>query len=157
MRIARVALMTIALAGCGTLEERSPALYKTFERYHAATGAGSVVVRRAEFFTPAALKEIDIDSKSDVMELSIGSYLRKERSHYEKVADGRGCLTVNGYQQNGDPVSLFVEYKSVKGEWLMNFTNVHLPQPDRFKGFFEKPLCPDEAQEEIQREFDARK
>ncbi len=157
MRIAFLTLIMIAIAGCGTLEERPQALYKSFDRYHAAVGSGSVVARRAEFFTPAALKGIDISSKSDVVELSIGSYIGKERSHYEEIHEDRGCLTVNGYQGDGDPVSLFIEYKPVEGKWLMNYTNVHLPQRDRFKGFFEKALCPDEAQEDIMREFNQGK
>ena len=145
--------MIIAVVGCAMVREQPPTLYETFEGYRDAVASGTVVAWRKEFFTPAALKDIDINSKSDVIELSVASYMAKERSHYEKVEKMKGCLTVNGYQENGDPVSLFIEYKPVGDHWLMSYTNVHLPQKDGLKGFHEKALCPDEAQDKVMREF----
>jgi hypothetical protein len=152
-----ITLFVVATVGCSSIEEHPQFLHKEFNRYHASVVSGSVVTRRYEFFTPEALKGIDITSESDPMELSIGSYIKSERSHYEQTTPNRGCLTVNGYQDNGDPVSLFIEYKSINGTWLMNYTTVHLPQKNLFKGFFEKPLCPDEAQEELMGEFEKQR
>jgi hypothetical protein len=142
-------LAMMMISGCASLKERSPGIYAAFSRYHEAVVAGEVLSRRAEFFTSTALQDIDIGSESDAMELSVGAYIAVEQSHHEKSAPERGCLTINGYQANGSPVMLFIEYKQAGRNWLMNYTNVHLPPKEGFAGFVDKALCPDEFLEEI--------
>jgi len=142
-------LAMMIISGCASLKEQSPGIYAAFSRYHEAVVAGEVLTRRAEFFTSTALQEIDISSESDAMELLLGSYIAVEQSHHEKVSPERGCLTINGYQANGSPVMLFIEYKLAGRNWLMNFTNVYLPQKEGFTGFINKALCPDELMGEI--------
>jgi len=142
-------LAAMMVAGCASVKEQPLAIYAAFSLYLEAVVAGDVLNRRTEFFTSAALQDIDISSESDAMELSVGSYIAVEQSHHEKVSPERGCLTINGYQANGNPVMLFIEYKQAGRNWLMNYTNVYLPQKEGFTGFINKALCPDELMEEI--------
>lgn len=142
-------LAAMMVAGCASVKEQPLAIYAAFSQYQEVVVAGDLLNRRAEFFTSTALQEIDISSESDAMELSLGSYIAQEQSHHEKVLPERGCLTINGYQANGNPVMLFIEYKQAGKHWLMNYTNVHLPPKEGFTGFINKALCPDESLEEI--------
>jgi hypothetical protein len=144
-------LITIAITGCTTLSKSPQTLHEAFERYQEAVVSGTVVANRAEFFAPEVLSKTDINSETDTEALKLGEYLANEHSHYEKTEQRRGCLTVNGYGDNADPVSLFIEYKMIDGKWLISYTRLYLPQKEGFKGFYEKALCPDEAHDEIMR------
>jgi hypothetical protein len=155
MRGFLLALLMGSLSACAAVPQQPDTpLYDTFNRYRAAIVDGSIVVRRAEFFAPEVLKEIDITSDEEASALKQGTRIVDERSHHEKVDKSHGCLTVNGYGRNGHPVSLFLDYKrSDDGKWLTTFTRVYVPQPDVFKGFFEEALCPNEAHERAMQEF----
>jgi hypothetical protein len=128
MRTALLSLITIALVGCATVEKQPQTLYKTFEQCREAIASGTVVAKREAFFTSKVLSEIDATSEADTEALKFAAYIDDERSHYEKMEKERGCLTVNGYGDNGDPVSLFIEYELSDGRWLTNFTRVFIPQ-----------------------------
>jgi hypothetical protein len=158
MRQLFLAVLLAPIAACAVVPQKPDTpLYETYRHYREAVADGSVVVRRDEFFTSSVLDEIDSTSAKDIKALRIGASVADERSHYEKMEKERGCLTVNGYGDNGDPVSLFIEYRSVNNKWLTSHTNIYIPGKEVFNGFFEKPLCPEEAQEEVMREFEQGK
>ncbi len=101
------------------------------------------------------LEEINVNSSKETT-VMFGGHIPKEYSHYEKVKQGRGCLTVNGYEDGGDPTSLFVEYKSSGGVWLISSLRLYFQDKAEFSRFFDKALCPQEAQEEITAEFERK-
>jgi hypothetical protein len=51
-------------------------------------------------------------------------------------------------------VPVFIEYKLSDRRWLINLSTTDVSEKKRFKGFFEKAMCPKEAQEAIMLKFD---
>jgi hypothetical protein len=102
------------------------------------------------------LKEVEVDPKRQMAVLMLGGHMHQERSHYEKVGEARGCLTVNGYSKRNDPTALFVEYRRIGDAWLIGSLRLYYQDKAEFSGFFDKALCPDEAQDEIMRQFEER-
>lgn len=134
------------VAGCASVAQKQDTLYGSFERYSRAIADGDIVARRREFFIPSMLETLNVNSENGRFQLKIGQYVRYEFSHYEKFELNRGCLTMNGRDEDNNPTSLFLEYQENDGAWLISSTYIYVQEkPD----FSEKALCPDEAQEEI--------
>jgi hypothetical protein len=147
-------LAAVTLAGCASPGQKTPRLFESFEHYRAAIAAGDIAARRDEFFAPSMSKTLDAASRHGAYVLTIGHYIRNEQSHYEKIEHGRGCLTVNGYDQSeSDPVSLFFEYQPGAEGWRIS--EVYLYSQEK-QDFEHKALCPDEARAEIARKIEAR-
>lgn len=147
-------LAIVALAGCSSLGQKSPRLIESFERYREAIVAGDVVAKRDEFFAPSMLKTLDVASRHGMYVLTIGHYIRNEQSHYEKIVHGRGCLTLNGYDQDEtDPISLFLEYQNGAEGWRISDVYLYAQEKQDFE---DKALCPDEARAEITRRIEDR-
>jgi len=68
----------------------------------------------------------------------------KVESYYQKISGDNGCITVNGFEQNGDPLSLYLEYKNRNNLWLVNY--IYLSFLDNKSNFANKPICPNEAE-----------
>jgi hypothetical protein len=112
--------------------------------------------KRAEFFAPSMLKEIDVDPRKQMAVLTLGGHMHEEHSHYEAVGQGRGCFMVNGYSESNDPTALFVEYRKSGEAWLIGGLRLYCQEKTEFPGFFDKALGPDEAQAEIMCQFEER-
>jgi hypothetical protein len=147
---ALLAILVIPLAACAAVTEPSDApLYVAYQRYRQAVDGGQIVLQRAEYFTPKALNGLDITLDRDIRSLAIDADVVKTVSHYEKGDGSRGCLTVNGYTRENDPISVFIEYRPSDRRWLIDSSFLNISEKKVFNGFFDKALCPDEAQEEI--------
>jgi len=154
MRRILLAVLAISVAACAAVPEfSSTPLYDEYLRYREAVINGSVLAKRAEIFSSSVLDDIDITSEKEVKVLLWANSILKEHSHYEKIEQGRGCLTINGYaDDDGKPVSLFIEYEGR----LVKSQHLDFPDRKRSRGFFERALCPEEAHEEIMRNLEVR-
>jgi hypothetical protein len=139
-------LAAIIVAGCASVERNQNTLYDSFERYSRAIADGDIVARRREFFIPSMLETLNVNSENGRFQLKIGQYVHNEFSHYEKFEVNRGCLTMNGHDEDHNPTSLFLEYREHEGAWLISSTYIYVQEK---LDFSERALCPDEAQEEI--------
>ncbi len=66
-------------------------------------------------------------------------------SHYQKINGEIGCLIINGFESNSDPVSIYIEYKHEFGQWRVNYMYVNFLE--NRDGFVKSPICPDELEE----------
>lgn len=142
-----IAAMSIA-AGCASVNPQKGVLYDAYGRYSKALLDDSLVARRNELFAPSMLEKLDVHSDKDVAELTFGSYVQKEQSHYEKVDSTHGCLTLNGYEESGEPTTLFLAYQANNGGWLIDNVYVFFQEQPNF---FREALCPDEARRKTMR------
>jgi hypothetical protein len=154
--IRRAMIAVLALSGCATAENHDGVLYRNYARYGHALLDGTAVARRQEFFAPAILDELQVNSKAGQMVILFGKSVAKEQSHYEKAGSDRGCLTVNGYERSGDPVTLFIEYQVAGPGWLIGNLKTYVQEKSEFSGFFDEALCPAEAQVRIESAFEKR-
>jgi hypothetical protein len=141
-------LVAMMLVGCASIEGNPNALNDAYSRYGKALADNAVVEKRNELFAPSMLSKLDFNSEKDAAELTFGSYLYKERSHYEKADGEHGCLTINGAQEDGEPAAMFLEYQRIGGTWLIS--NVYVYLQDKPKSF-DRALCPEEARREVMR------
>lgn len=143
-------LLTIPLAACAlpTKGEETP-LHDTYQRYRQTVLDGQIVAKRHDYFTPTVLKEIDLASLREIRSLRLNADIDRTLSHYEKITAERGCLTINGYTREDDPITVFIEYKSNDQGWLINSSFLNLAEKKSFRGFIDHALCPIEAREEI--------
>jgi hypothetical protein len=146
-------LAAIIVAGCASEAPKQNTLHESFERYSKAIADGNIVTRQREFFAPSMLTQLDGNLENDLFEITIGQYIHKEFSHYEKFELNRGCLTLNGHKEDNNPTSLFLEYRQDNGVWLISATYIYVQEKQDFS---EKALCPDEAQEEITKKLEIR-
>jgi len=72
---------------------------------------------------------------------SFASTLATNKSHYQFIKGTKACLTVNGYDKNVKPASLYLEYRNEQKQWLLSF--VELSYLDSDKDFKNKAECPD--------------
>ncbi|NOX42846.1 MAG: hypothetical protein GXP19_03810 [Gammaproteobacteria bacterium] len=70
--------------------------------------------------------------------------MRKVESHYQKFNSDGGCMTVNGFEQNGEAMALYVEYTSRNDLWLVNY--IYLSFLENKNNFINKAICPNEAE-----------
>lgn len=153
-----LALLAVPIAACAAVTERLDApLYDAYQRYRQTVIDGQIVPKRTEYFTQKVLKGLDITSPRETRSLELNADVDKPLSHYERVEGNRGCLTVNGYTREDDPITVFIEYKSSDQRWLINSSFLNISERKVFKGFFDKVLCPDEAQEEVMGEAEKQK
>ena len=139
-------LVAMVLVGCASIEPNPNVLHDAYGRYGKALADNAVVERKNELFAPSMLSKLDSNSEKDTTELTFGTYLYKERSHYERVDGQHGCLTINGEQEDGKPAAMFLEYQRSSGSWLIS--NVYVYLQDKPKSF-DRALCPEEARREI--------
>jgi hypothetical protein len=71
---------------------------------------------------------------------SVDSVVVKEIRYYEKVKDEKSCLTISGYNKEGDPTSLNFLLLNVDGYWKLHY--VHMAYHETKSEFPDKATCP---------------
>ena len=139
-----VVFILLLLSSCAQQEIRNVDLHAKYSQLSTAVKNKSVVEQRTQYFSTKYLKEVNPSDVQSLDLLTLTNYIDKEASHYQKIKDAQGCLTINGFEQAGDPVSLFIEYKNENNNWLVNYIYVNLVENK--KDFMEKAMCPDEVE-----------
>ncbi|MFK5950262.1 MAG: hypothetical protein QM500_15990 [Methylococcales bacterium] len=71
---------------------------------------------------------------------SFHGVLKEVTGQYQLINNNKGCLTVNGYDENKSPVSLYIEYINENSKWLLSYVEVfYLDSPKEFKN---RGVCP---------------
>ncbi len=140
-------MLSLVLYGCSTLKTEQTDLYEEYIKQTQAVKNKTIVSSRMSFFTNEYLKEVDPDNEKSLLLLNLSEYVHQAFSHYQKITDQKGCLSINGIDLNKDPVSLHLEYKKEKGVWLVDYIFLHLIESR--EDYAEKALCPREVESMI--------
>jgi len=116
-------MLSLVLYGCSTLKTEQTDLYEEYIKQTQAVKNKTIVSNRTS------------------------EYVHQVFSHYQKITDQKGCLSINGIDLNKDPVSLHLEYKKEKGVWLVDYIFLHLIESR--EDYAEKALCPREIESMI--------
>lgn len=146
IKMMRTTLLLIALftVGCAVNPVVDHDLYKTYSELSASVASDNIVKERGRYFTDLYLSEVNDEDEKSLFLLKIPRYIINVDSHYQKSNSERGCLTVNGFENSGDPVSIYVEYRHESDEWRVNYMYVNFLESSG--GFVKAPLCPDEVE-----------
>lgn len=76
---------------------------------------------------------------------SLPRVLSKRISYHEKIVrQSKGCLTINGLDQGGDPASLNVEYIKEGGRWRLSYAEIaYLESEKEFGSTGKYPVRPE--------------
>ena len=146
MMRAALLLISLFIVGCAVSPIVEHDLYKTYSELSASVVSDNIVKERGRYFTNLYLSEVNDEDEKSLFLLKIPNYIKNVDSHYQRSNSERGCLTVNGYESSGDPVSIYVEYRHESDEWRVNYMYVNLLESS--DGFVKAPLCPDEIEEQ---------
>ena len=94
----------------------------------------------AQHKTPQVLQELV------QIYLTFPQWIEKEYSHYEVQNGDRGCLVVNGYNQNLEPMTILVSYINNR-EWLIDDLQIQYLTPPNT--FLDGPVCNPKSLTEI--------
>lgn len=147
MRVAAIFLL-VSLTGCASIPSEPqpatepPPLYSAYQRFRSEVHSENIHTRYAEFFSPDILDGKDAANKDVLQQLLFDDYMVRVHSHYERVGDDKGCLTVNGFDARKAPLSFNIEYVPVAQRWLIRATDVVFVSSVR--AFSSKGRCPSE-------------
>jgi hypothetical protein len=61
--------------------------------------------------------------------------------------NNKGCLSINGMDENNEPLSLHVEYKRENDEWLINYMFLHFLE--NTESYSKEAICPRVVEKKI--------
>jgi hypothetical protein len=142
----KIVLIYLALifyvSGCATTLPNSSRLYGEFSRYE-STASEDNIFEVAEMFFSTSLLGKDYRSNPDAAgQLLFKNYMAVTQSHYEKVIQGDGCLTINGYDEDNAPLIFSLKYIPNEGHWLID--GIHVVYIENTNDFASSAKCPSE-------------
>ncbi len=140
-------LLILCCSGCATYKPKNIDLYEEYVRLSAAVKESLIEKKMSQFYTSSYLKEVNLNDEKSLFLLNLPNYMEKVESHYQKISGDNGCITVNGFEQNGDPLTLYLEYKNSNDLWLVNY--IYLSLLDNKNKFVNKAVCPTEAEKQL--------
>jgi hypothetical protein len=140
MKRTLIIIVILVISGCAISQRSGVVLYGIYSELYASVKAGRVEAEKARFFSSSYLDEVSSSKKNASFLLAVPRVIEKVDSHYEKIDGAVGCLTVNGYENDGQPVSIYVEYVLKNHEWLIDY--IYLNLLENVSGFEHRAICP---------------
>ncbi len=134
-------ILAIFVSSCATVSERTD-LYAAFQAYRQHTTFENIGTVYSDYFTAALLDGESPDDPLIRRQLLFKENMREEIAHYQETFGDTGCLTVNGFNKSGRPLSFNIEYRSSNGRWLMNA--LHVDYPEHVGDLSARAKCPRE-------------
>lgn len=134
-----------SLFGCTSKPISDVDLYEAYTQLSKLVDSGNILVNRNKYFSSTYLSEVDIKDKKSLFLLKLSRYIETTDSHYQKLNGNLGCLTINGFDNEKSPVSLFVEYKKENTSWYVNY--MYLNFIENKSEFINDAVCPKDIEE----------
>lgn len=135
-------VLALFMTSCATVHNSSSVLYQEFSQYENVANKNNIIEVASNFFSHSLLGR-DYQSNPDAAsQLLFKSYMVNIDSHYEKMNEQEGCLTVNGYDEENSPLIFSLKYISSNGRWLID--KIHVLFVDNKKDFANSAKCPSE-------------
>lgn len=116
-------LILALLTGCASTTPAStptePILYLAYEGYRHEVSKGNIQASYTKYFSHDLVAGKSIENKEVVDQLLFKDYMTREDSHHETIRGQKGCLTINGYDKEGMPLSFNIEYVPIDQCWLI--------------------------------------
>jgi len=147
MRLILSILFALVISSCSVHKSETVQLFDAYNKLSQETKYGDILAHRNEYFTSTYLKGVNPDDKDSIFLLRLTNYVDENLSHYQSIEDGSACLSINGTDENNEPLSLHIEYKKTNGKWLINYMFVHFLENS--SSFSKSVICPREAEKNI--------
>ena len=135
-------LISAFLIGCATISSE-PSLYSVYERFSREIDSENVQATYTKYFSQDFMEDPEIKRKilennKEVFK-QFKNYMAKVDSHHEYIKGPKGCLTINGYDGDGAPLSFNIEYVLIKQRWLIRVVDILYDDVHKFSV---KGRCP---------------
>lgn len=147
MKYLHILILTIVFSGCSTLKTNEVQLFDSYNQLFYEVKEGDIIQNRYKYFTNNYLKEVNPEDANSRILLKLSNYINKEISHYQKINDSYGCLSINGFDENKEPLSLHIEYKIENNMWLINYIFVSFLEST--SNYAIQATCPHDAEAKI--------
>lgn len=135
-------VLAVFITSCASLHHPSSILYQEFSRYEDSVDERNVLDVANEFFTRSLLGSTYQSNPDAVGQLLFKDYMAKKHSHFEKIKNQEGCLTINGYDDQDAPLIFSLKYVSSNERWLID--KIHIVLIEDRSGFSKSAKCPSE-------------
>jgi len=140
-------ILTLLIFGCSAHKPEAIQPYDTYNKLSQEAKYGDIESHMNEYFTSTYLKEVNPSDKNSILLLKLTNYINKNISHFQSIKSGIACLTINGTDENTEPLTLHIEYKKISGKWLVNY--MFLNFIENSNSYTESAVCPREAENKI--------
>jgi len=132
----------LLMVGCASTNDRSSVLFQAYSQYKTATNGENIKELAERYFTPSLLGESHPTNPDATRQLLFKNYMASEDSHFEKSDSQEGCLTINGYDEDKEPVIIRLKYVSDQEGWLID--EIHIALVESRDDFSKEARCPTE-------------
>jgi len=137
-----IIVASLIVTGCTIKEQKQIDLYKNYLMLNESVKKSQIKKYRGNYFTPAYLSEVNLNDKKSLYLLNLSGYMGKVKSHFQKIKNNTGCLTVNGVEDSGEPLTFYLEFKNINNSWLVNYFQIQFMESSN--KFPLKAICPNE-------------
>ena len=134
--------LAMSITSCTTMHNSSSVLYQRFSQYDKNANKNNIIEVASNFFSPSLLGKNYQTNPDATSQLLFKNYMVHTDSHYEEINGKKGCLTINGYDEENSPLILSLKYISSNGHWLID--KIHVVFVENEKGFANSAKCPSE-------------
>ena len=128
------------LTSCSVGNKPQNTLFHSYTKYSESTNENNIKNDAKKYFTQSLLGDgytTNLDASSQLL---FKDYMHSVISHYEVINDQNGCLTINGYDKEKEPMIFSLKYKKNNGYWLID--KIHVVFIESRNDFSKKPQCP---------------
>ncbi len=140
-------LLVLLISSCSAHKPETAQLYDAYSKLSQEAKYGDILSHRNEHFTSTYLKEVSPSDKNSIFLLKLTNYINKNLSHFQSTGSGTACLTINGTDENKEPLTLNIEYKKSNNKWLINYMFVNFLENSDY--YAKSVICPREAENKM--------
>jgi hypothetical protein len=133
-------ILSLFITSCATLRDSPPVLYQEFSQYKNSANENNIIELASKFFSPSLIGNNYQDNPDAVSQLLFKNYMVITDSHFEKINEQEGCLTINGYDEEKSPLIFSLKYISGNNHWLIN--EIHVVFVENKSDFSNSVKCP---------------
>lgn len=115
-------------------------LYEQYSLYSTEANADNIRHTYSAYFSPELPIAAQLESAGILEQLLFKDAMVLTSSHHERQSAGRGCLTVNGRDREGAPLSFNMAYRLIGKQWLIAAVNIAYLKSSA--GFAQSAICP---------------
>lgn len=132
------------IISCATRHDASLVLYQEYSRYKNNANKNNIIEVASKFFSPSLLGKNYRTDPDATSQLLFKNHMMAIDSHHEKINAQKGCLTINGYDEEKAPLIFSLKYVLRNNQWLID--KIHVVFIEKAKDFSNKAKCPSEYQ-----------
>jgi coproporphyrinogen III oxidase-like Fe-S oxidoreductase len=135
--------LVLFFSACAVKMNNGP-LYSSYYRYDQSVSVDNLHKLQSDFFSSNLIKNLNVDESEITEQLLFKKYMFKQKSHFEKINEKVGCLSINGFDNENMPISFNIKYIAENEHWLIEEIGVLFV--NSIADFTDSAKCPSEYQ-----------